>query len=86
MGRSVGAENVNQVVPIFISISELQHVYGDSATPQLAVISFLLQQDSFRVQCDILCVRISCIFSMYSQYKGCSQGTNISNSSSSDGR
>jgi hypothetical protein len=55
-------------------------------TDQPALITFLLQQDDFlRIQYGVLRVRISFIFFMYNQYKGCSQGTNISVYNSHDG-
>jgi hypothetical protein len=38
-------------------------------THQPAHIRFLLQQEFLRVQYDILYVRISCILSIYNQYK-----------------
>jgi hypothetical protein len=42
---------------------------------QPALVTFLLQQDDFFLeQHDILCVRMSCIRSMYSQCKFCSRG------------
>lgn len=54
-------------------------------THQPALVRFLLQQNFLRVQNGMICVRNSCDLSMYSQYNGCSQETNISVSSSPDG-
>jgi hypothetical protein len=55
-------------------------------THQPALVIFLLQQDDFlRVRYGVLRVVISHMIFMYNQYKGCSQGTNISVYNSLDG-
>jgi hypothetical protein len=53
-------------------------------TPSTSICQIYFCNKILRVQYGVLCMRISCILSMHNQYKGCSQGKNISVSSSHD--
>jgi hypothetical protein len=69
------------------TISGMRTIYWMSyiITHQPALFRFILEQKFVRVQYGRVCLRISCILSMYNQYKGCSQETNISVSSHHSG-